>query len=45
MFLCRELGVNYERDVNNFEIFNPITNLGIETSFSDEKKLKKYYED
>ncbi|ELU8376816.1 hypothetical protein SD373_000636 [Cronobacter sakazakii] len=41
VFLCRELGVNYERDVNNFEIFNPITNLGIETSFSDEKEIKE----
>ncbi|WP_320718614.1 hypothetical protein [Enterobacter vonholyi] len=41
VFLCRELGVNYERDVNNFVIFNPITNLGIETSFSDEKEIKE----
>ncbi|EFF0242258.1 hypothetical protein G3P84_002153 [Escherichia coli] len=41
VWLCRELGVNYEREVNKFEIFDPISNLGIETSFSDEKEIKE----
>ncbi|WP_130831168.1 hypothetical protein [[Erwinia] mediterraneensis] len=41
VLLCRELGVNYEREANNFEIFNPITNLGIATSFSDEREIKE----
>lgn len=41
VFLCRELGVNYEREVNKFNIFDPISDLGIETSFSDEKEIKE----
>ncbi|EDC4742330.1 hypothetical protein R0L51_004272 [Salmonella enterica subsp. enterica serovar Poona] len=40
-FLCRELGVNYERNINTFKILDPITNLEIETSFSDEKEIKE----
>ncbi|MBZ6769351.1 hypothetical protein FMJ84_23980 [Klebsiella oxytoca] len=41
VWLCRELGVNYEREVNKFDIFDPISSLGIETSFSDEKEIKE----
>ena len=41
MVLCRELGVNYEREINKFEIFDKNSNLGIETSFSDEKEIKE----
>ncbi|WP_336819513.1 hypothetical protein [Cedecea sp. MMO-103] len=41
VWLCRELGVNYEREVNKFEIFDPVSNLRTESSFSDEKEIKE----
>lgn len=41
ILLCREIGINYERDVNTFIIPDPKSGSNFETSFSEEKEIKE----